>query len=245
MATFTMELWEALELDPTIESGILQDYPIFDEAHRDELNRKFLNHYNNQEICTETLSMWRLALTRKLDEIMPLYNQQYEISAINFNQLETVRINNTNLSNSATTGASESVTAGTSESTNESASGAKSRAVSQELPQTLLAGNGDYATAAQDNISDTTATASANDSNTVNQDGTTESETTGTQDSETTGFQGNAALMILQYRQSLVNVDMMIIDELKTLFMLLWNNGDEHHRNSGHVGYYGYGRFLI
>lgn len=229
MAIFTIELWECLELDPTIETGILAEYPIFDESHREVLNRKILNHFNNREICMESLSMWRLALTRKLDEIMPLYNQQYEISAINFNQLETVRISNANTSTGTTTGSSES--------SNTSSSGAKSRAVSQQLPQTQLSGNGDYATAAQDNISDTTATAAANDSNTVNQDNE--------QTSTTTGFQGNAALMILQYRQSLVNVDMMIIDELQTLFMGLWNNGDEYTVNSGQLGYFGYGRFLI
>lgn len=230
MATFTMELWKAIELDPTIESGILAEYRLFEEAHRPVLNRKILNHFHNREIGMETVSLFRLALKRKLDEIMPLYNQQYEISAIEFNQLETVRINNAN----TTTG----TTASNSESSNESASGAKSRAVAQELPQTLLANNGDYATSAQDNVSDTTATATATDQNTVNQDGT--------QNSVTTGFQGNAALMILQYRQSLVNIDMMIIEELQNLFMLLWNNGDEHTVNSsGQFGYFGYGRFFI
>jgi len=227
MASFTMELWEVLALDPTIETGILEEYPIFDEGHRAELNRKILNHFHNREIGQESVSLFRLQLKRRLDEIMPLYNQQYEISAIEFNQLETVRINNSN----TTAG----TTVGSSESTNESASGAKSRAVSQELPQTLLAGNGDYATAAQDNISDTTATASANDTNTVNQDGTAESVTS--------GFQGNAALMILQYRQSLVNVDMMIIEELQNLFMLIWSNGDNF--TNTRTGYFGFGRFFI
>ena len=229
MATYTMELWEVRELDPTIESGILADYPIFDETHRPVLNKKILDHFHNREIGQETISMFRLALARKLNEIMPLYNQQYEISAIKFNQLETIRINNTNVSNG--------VTATTSESENDSTAKAKSRAVNQELPQTMLSANGDYATSAGDNISETVASANANDTSTVNQDGT--------QDSETTGFQGNAALMILQYRQSLVNVDMMIIDELQTLFMLIWGNGDSFtgHGNSLYNPY-GFGRFL-
>lgn len=229
MATFTMELWEVLEFDPTIETEILAEYPIFDETHRPVLNRLFLDHFNNREIGQETLSMWRLALRRKLNEIMPLYNQQYEISAIKFNQLETIRVNNENVNTGQTTS--------TGESGSTSSSGAKSRAVSQELPQTLLAGNGDYATAAQDNISDTTATGSANENSTVNQDGT--------QNSVTTGFQGNAALMILQYRQSLVNVDMMIIEELNELFMGLWSSGDELTQTTRQIGYFGFGRFLL
>jgi hypothetical protein len=226
MAVYTMELADVLELDPTIESGILQEYPIFDEAHRATLNRKILNHFHNREIGQETISMFRLALKRKLDEIMPLYNQQYEISAIKFDQLETVRINNTNTTNGTT--------ASTSASNNESNSGAKSRAVASQFPQVALKENADYATSAQDNISDTTATATATDTNTVNQDGTS--------NNATTGFQGNAALMILQYRQSLVNVDMMIIDELQNLFMLVWANNDEY-ANNPMFGYFGYGRY--
>jgi len=228
MATFTIELHRAIEIDPTIVSGILAEYPIFDEEHRTVLNRKILNHFHNQEIGQETISMFRLALKRKLDEIMPLYNQQYEISAIKFDQLETIRINNTNTGTGTT--------ASTSASSNTSNSGAKSRSVAQQMPQTLLADNGDYATSAQDNVSDTVATASGNDTNTVNQDNT--------QDSATTGFQGNKALMLLQYRQSLVNVDMMIIDELQTLFMLIWGNGDSF-TTTPYFGYFGSGRYLI
>lgn len=210
MAHFTIELYKALELDPTIESEILADYPLWDDAHRPALNRKIIEHFWNREIGQETLSMFRLALKRKLNEIMPLYNQQYEISAIKFNQLETVKITNANTATGATTT--------TAESSNTSTAGAKSRAVSQELPQTMLSGNGDYATSAQDNVSDTTSNGSATDNTTVAQDNT------GT--NTTTGFQGNPALMLLQYRQSLVNVDMMIIDELEGLFMLVWGNGD-------------------
>jgi hypothetical protein len=227
MAVYTMELWRAMEFDPTIAGDVLATYPLFDEGHREELNRKIVNHYANQEIGMETVEMFRFALRRKLDEIMPLYNQQYEISAIKFNQLETVRINNTN----NTTGTTNT----SSNSSNNSGSNAKSRAVSQQLPQTLLSDNGDYATAAQDNISDTTANATATDATTATQDGNT--------DSITTGFQGNAALMILQYRQSLVNVDMMIIDELQTLFMQIWGNGDSFTQNN--FGYFGYGRYFI
>ena len=225
MPSFTMELHKVLESDPTIQSGILAEYPLFDESHREELNRKIINHFWNREIGMETVSMFRLALKRKLDEIMPLYNQQYEISAIKFNQLETVKVTNSNTTNGTT--------ATTSESTNNSTSDAKSRAVASQFPQVMLEENRDYATSAQDNTSLTAAQAAANDTSTTNQDGTA--------NSVTSGFQGNAALMILQYRQSLVNVDMMIIEELEKLFMLVWTNGDAFTGNpwTGY-GYYPY-----
>jgi len=211
MATFTMTFKDALETEPEIESVILTGYPLFDESHRGELNRKIRNHFWNQEIGQETVSMFRLALFRKLDEIMPVMNQQYEISAIKFNQLETVRITNEQVTANNTTSAGNS--------TSDTTSDAKSRAVAQQLPQTLLSGNGDYATSAQDNVSDTAAKGESTENSTVEQQGTG--------NNTTSGFQGNPAMMLLQYRQSLVNVDMMIIEELKELFMLIWSNGDE------------------
>jgi len=206
-----MTFKDALETEPEIETVILTGYPLFDESHRGELNRKIRNHFWNQEIGQETVSMFRLALFRKLDEIMPVMNQQYEISAIKFNQLETVRITNEQVTANNTTSAGNS--------TSDTTSDAKSRAVAQQLPQTLLSGNGDYATSAQDNISDTAAKGESTENSTVEQQGTG--------NNTTSGFQGNPAMMLLQYRQSLVNVDMMIIEELKELFMLIWSNGDE------------------
>ena len=226
MATFTMVFKDVLDYDPTIKTEILASYPIFDEDHRDALNDKIINHFWNQEIGQETVSMFRLALTRKLNEIMPVMNQQYEISAVQFNQLETVRVHNVaqNSTNTTSTGGATST----------STSKAKSRAVAQELPQTMLAGTGDYATSAQDNISDTDADGSTTENATQEQ--------AGTGDNLTSGFQGNAALMLLQQRQALVNVDMMIIDELKELFMLIWSNGDEftEKRNGYFYGYFSY-----
>jgi len=232
MPTYTIEFWRVLELAPEIETEILANYPLFDESHRggpEGLNQKIKDHFWNQEIGQETISMFRLALRRKLNEIMPIMNKQYEISAIKFNQLETVRVNNANISKNSTTSNGESAS--------DSSTDAKSRAVSQQLPQTLLSGNGDYATAAQDNISDTTAASTANESSTMNQDGTT--------DNTTAGFQGNAAMLLLQYRQSLVDVDMMILDELQTLFMLIWANGDEFTESSNGYGYFGYYPFPL
>jgi len=224
MANFTMTFKDALEVDPEIRTEILAKFPLFDESHRGELTGKMIDHFWNLEIGQETVSMFRLALRRKLNEIMPLMNQQYEISAIKFNQLETVRVQNVQATSSNTT------SAGTSKS--DSTSDAKSRVVAQQLPQTRLAGNGDYATSAQDTVSETAATGESVDNSTVAQQGTG--------DNVTSGFQGNAALMILQYRQSLVNVDMMIIEELKQdLFMLLWSNGDEFtERNYGSYAYF-------
>lgn len=210
MSTFTMVFKDALLQEPTLETVTLAQYPIFDEAYREHLNMQIKDQFWNQEIGQETVEMFQLALKRKLNQIMPIYNQQYLISQIKFDPLQTVNISNV----SALTG--NTVTASDSAST--SASNAKSRAVASQFPQTQLSENGDYATSAQDNISDTTANGDVKDSSTADQKQDT--------NTNTKGFQGNPAMMLLQYRQSLVNVDMMILDELKELFMLIWSNGD-------------------
>lgn len=225
MATFTVALKDAITYHPSLLTTTLAEYPIFDEDYREHLNRQFLDQFWNQEIGQETIEMFQLALKRKLNQIMPLMNQQYEISRIKFDPLQTVKIKNLSVTSGTT------ATAG--ESSNNSESDAKSRAVSQQMPQTLLSGNGDYATAAQDNVSNTAANGKVNETSNVAQDGTSENSTT--------GFQGNPAMMLLQYRQSLVNVDMMVLDELKELFMLIWSNGDEFTPNRGmYFGYFGF-----
>ena len=68
MAVFTIEFRDVLAMDPSIETDILAGYPIFDESHRAELNRKIVNHFWNREIGQETVSLFRLQLRRRLDE---------------------------------------------------------------------------------------------------------------------------------------------------------------------------------
>jgi len=210
MATFTLELKNVLDYQPSILTETLQQYPIFDEAYRPHLNQQILDQFWNQEIGQESIDLFQLALKRKLNQIMPIYNQHYRISQIKFDPLQTVNVKNV----SALTGN----TASSGDSSTDSTSDAKSRAVAQQMPQTMLSDNGDYATSAQDNISNTAAGGKSTESSTVEQ----KQDTT----NATTGFQGNPAMMLLQYRQSLVNVDMMVLDELKELFMLIWANGD-------------------
>lgn len=66
------------------------DYPIFDEAYRDTLQEKILKHFYTREIGLETYGLWKLNLDRKLNEIMPYYNQLYETTVLTFNPLYDV-----------------------------------------------------------------------------------------------------------------------------------------------------------
>lgn len=63
------------------------DFPIFDEAYRQVLERKIVKHYYTREICAETVGLWKLYLDTKLNEIMPYYNQLYTTELISYNPL--------------------------------------------------------------------------------------------------------------------------------------------------------------
>lgn len=62
-------------------------FPIFDESYRNVLCGKILKHYYTREICEETVGLWKLRLSTRLNEIMPYYNQLYKSEALEFNPL--------------------------------------------------------------------------------------------------------------------------------------------------------------
>lgn len=224
MADFTMELWEVLDLDSDIG---LCHYPIFDEEYRDCLNHKIIQHFWNREIGQETISMFRQQLRKKMNEIMPYWNQHYVASQIKFDPLKTVSLKTIG----DTTG--QTAVAGNGETT--SGSDSKSRAIASNFPQLLLSENGDYADSGQDNISNTTATAKNTESQTTTN--------TGNVESESSGYQGSAAVLIAEYRATFVNTDMDVINQLETLFMGIWGTTDDlFERGYPNYGYYGINR---
>lgn len=52
-------------------------FPIWDETYRATLCEKILKHYYMREICCETIGLWLFYINRKMNEIMPYYNQLY------------------------------------------------------------------------------------------------------------------------------------------------------------------------
>lgn len=232
MPTFTMPLKQAIEFtDGTIDfsTGIavvtggdigLDHYPIYDESYRATLNGKIVDHYLNREIGMETIPMFRLAMRRKMNEIMPVYNLLYKSTQIEYDPLSTVDLRTV----STGTVASDTDNAGSNETTGDTSS--VSRAVSSTTPQTMLSPNEDYATGSSDSNGDTTAKSNASESS------TSKVSANNSGDSHTTGYQGLPAELIMRYRQAIINVDLMIIEDLEELFMLVWNTGDTYTQNN-------------
>lgn len=188
----------------------MTSYPIFDENYRDTLNQKILNHYYESEIGFETASLFRFYLNNKLNEIMPYYNDLYNI------QKEVLRnaTNNVNLTETFTRDTSTNTTSN-SRSNNNGTNNSKN--VFLDTPQgntykgTIDSTN--YATNVTWNKNDTTNSITDNSSSMGN----------GNENyiKKIIGNNGNKySIEILeQIKNNLMNIDLMIINDLNDLFM--------------------------
>lgn len=70
---------------------IFDAFPIFDEAYRETLCSKILKHYYTREIGAESFGLWKLQLNRKMEEIMPYYNQLYESERLTIDPLKNYK----------------------------------------------------------------------------------------------------------------------------------------------------------
>ena len=225
MAVFTVDFRRVL--DP-VRKIALSDYPIFDEAHREELNTRIIDHYYMREIGFETIDIFVRMLRTRMREIMPYYNKLYLSEKLTYDIFVTQEI--TSSSDQRSTSASQSSSKNTG--SNKSNTDSISRAVNSELPQTRLAGSENYATSAADSKSVTNVGGSseANSSDTMN------SSTSGDQKSVSRGFSGDRSQLLMSYRQTLLNIDMLVVGELDSLFMRVWDTSDE--RGESRYGLY-------
>ena len=216
MATFTIELRDAVQL--TDGDIGLDSYPIFDEDYRPVLNGIILDHYSHREIGAETVDLFRHFLKRRMNEIMPYYNKLYESELMVDNPLLTVNVET--VQESDTTNSTESDTVARSET--ESLTGSKSRSTSSEMPQVQLSDNGDYASAIADTIAENVSNAENNSGETTSVTGAGVATVTGTQK----GFTGSINKLLTEHRETLMNIDMMVVDNLDNLFMGIWATSD-------------------
>lgn len=218
--TTTMLLRDVLDFTEDIG---LSSYPIFDESYRKPLNDKIINHYLMREIGYETIDLFRMGIARKMNEIMPLYNKLYQ-TEMDFDPFITVDIETKNN------------VEGASETQNESQSGSttdgKSRAVSSEMPSEMLRGDGNYATTGADSTSNSTVDSTAEDSGKV----TSESNST----TSTKGFQGDRVDVMVRYRDSVLNIDMMVVNELAGEFYSLFSSTAGYSDPYPMFGYFGF-----
>ena len=192
----------------------LDKYPIFDENYRETLNNKILNHYFDAEIGFETAPLFRHYLLAKLNEIMPLYNIMYEkqkdlLENIfgNVNLTETFEGENSNNSNVSNN--SQSNSTGNSNMKN----------LFQDTPQgelnTTSINNQKWATNLSLNENNTNGSITDNSTSIGNSNGTNNyiKKIVGNN-----GGKYNIELL-KEIQNSIINIDIMVINELQDLFM--------------------------
>lgn len=205
MSRYTVEL-HSLE-----EAGYdlgLSTYPIFDEDYRSILNNKIIEHYAFREIGLETPALFARFMARKMGEIMVYYNQLYKSELIPIQAL--TRLDYSEDYDRSSTAASDSTAKADGTGT--------SRDVSSNTPQGLLSmpniENEVYATNAMIGKTSSGSTSSANNK-------------TDSTDHYIKRIVGNNAgrtdaQMLKEFRETFLNIDLSIIEELEPLFMQIW-----------------------
>ena len=190
------------------------DYPIFDEKYRSVIETKILKHYYTREIGFESVGLWLLKLETKLNEIMPFYNQFYKSNLLEFNPFYDVDVKTTSKReiNGNTTTKSKDSTNVDNDSTD--------RNLYSDTPQGSLKNveNETYLTNATKNISEnkTNSVSNSNTENNINNLDDYIENVVGKRGGE------SYSKMLLDFRKTFINVDMMIIEDLSDLFMNLY-----------------------
>lgn len=63
-------------------------FPIWDENHRGELEKKIIEHYYFRQIGFETVGRFKFYLNTRLREIMPRFNKLYKTTIYKYNPIE-------------------------------------------------------------------------------------------------------------------------------------------------------------
>lgn len=212
------------------------DFPIFDENYRQVLCRKILKHYYTREIAHETVGRWKLALNAKLNEIMPYYNQLYKSELLEFNPFYDVDLtrsregsgtsNKTSNNRETNSGTSKNVSSGSGTSNTNTLNrfsdtpqnSMDTQGIADSVPLTTVTKvNEDNTT-----TNTSTDTLTRDDSKTGN--GTENINSTDKYIETVKGKQGteNYSSLLKKFRETFLNIDMMIIEDCSDCFFTLW-----------------------
>lgn len=225
MPSFTMELWRVIDMKPdTIPEDTwlgLNEYPLHESVKREDLNKLIKDHFMYQEIGHETVEQFTFSLKRKMNEIMPTYNQLYKSIQHTYNPLETVNIR------TESEGEESQTSEGETASNTKSDIDAHSENLTSNYPQTMQTGGMNFASAGGEGKSKTETTADVAESSEAKSSADRRATST------TKGYQGVPAQLIMAERAAIINVALLIIGELDSLFMQVWGTSDEYSATKG------------
>lgn len=225
------------ELRWVIENGYdlqLNEYPIFDENYRQKLNQKIINHYYFREIGFETVGLFRFYLKQTMNEIMPYYNQLYESALLEIDPLNTINftetLTRTKIGNDTKNFNEDTTVNSNGDSNSNSTKNTNFKDVESDTPQGMLSiGNIEgelYASYARISKNEDTTNSTAHQETTDIQKRKND-EKINREDNENytrteKGNRESQSELLMKYRETFLNIDMQVINELNDLFMGLY-----------------------
>lgn len=238
MADYTLTLGNLIDRGFNTDEKLhlsSQYYPIFDENYRAKLNEKIVAHYALREIGSETPQMFVFYLGRTMREQMDYFNQLYVSAQRKFDPFITSDVkqtmDSTSINESSGKSSGTQSNESTANSTSDTTSDNSSMTFNSEFPQTRINDFKQFATSASQTDSlgnthtatqqDSTATAAS----TSNTDYAHSSDK-GNSTSRTLATSGSQSQLLQDWRSTMINIDMMVINSLENLFMGMWGSGD-------------------
>lgn len=225
------------ELRWIVENGYdlqLNEYPIFDENYRQKLNQKIINHYYFREIGFETVGLFRFYLKQTMNEIMPYYNQLYESALLEIDPLNTINftetLTRTKIGNDTKNFNEDTTVNSNGDSNSNSTKSTNFKDVESDTPQGMLSiGNIEgelYASYARISKNEDTTNSTAHQETTDTQKRKND-EKINREDNENytrteKGNRESQSELLMKYRETFLNIDMQVINELNDLFMGLY-----------------------
>ena len=217
MSNYTIEL---RQIENCICYLFPKGFPFYTDSEELRLNfiQKFYDEYMFREIGFETVERFKRSLLGKLNKIMPYYTQLYhtELESKNINFLLNKDLVET--FEREVSGSSEINSNSTSNATGSSSS--NSNDIMYDTPNTRIDDMTKYPT--QGSQGENNATTSSNGTSTSNQTGeNTQTEKTSLTSKGNIGITSSAQLL-KEWREVIINIDELILNDLEDLFMLLF-----------------------
>lgn len=212
-----------------------QYYPIFDESYRKGLNEKIVAHYALREIGSETPQMFVFYLGRTMREQMDYFNQLYVSARHKFDPFITSDVkqslDSTNVNESSGRSSGTQSNESTAHSVSDTKADNSSMTFNSEFPQTRIDDFRKFATSASqtDSAGDTHTSTQQDSTATATSQSNTDyahSSDKGNSMSHTVGTSGSQSQLLLDWRNTMLNIDLMVINSLEDLFMGVWGSGD-------------------
>lgn len=188
-----------------------------------EIKVKFIRHYLMREIGFETVGLWKVFLQDRFIMKAPYYNELYKTIGLEFNYLWDTNFKEVYSGNKTFAEKIKNLLSNSSLSNIDNTAKDIGKTIESDLPQTTLNGK-DYATRSNETSNDSTS--NTNQTTQSNQQGNSESDRNETEiyTIQRTGSTPSHPVseLLMSYRDAIINVDEMFIEEFKDLFLNIY-----------------------